>query len=767
MELEQPKQELEVKADEHTEELLNLSNRLKLAVKSGQMGIWNWDIVNDRIIWDDRMCELYGVNPSEFTDGIEIWQMSLHPDDAAPIKEALQEAIRGERDFDPEFRILLPDGKVRIIKAYSMIQGNSQGEAEIMIGVNIDITEDKQSEQKIKQQAQRERLLRLTTERIRQSLDLTTIFNTAAEEIRQLINADRVGIFKFDPDSNYNDGEFVSESVVAEFESALETKIHDHSFGEQYAAYYQQGRMQVVPDIENAGLTDCHRQVLAQFQIKANLVAPLLQGQHLWGLLYIHQCSKTRQWQDFEIELVQQLAEQLALAIQQSSLYEQVQSELIIRKQAEQELSLQLQRQKTIQEITQQIRSSLDLNQILATVTKKLQELMQADRVIVFRLFPDGKSQIVEEWVTNGYVALKDRHWEDETWSPEILECYWQGKPRIVPDVMNDIWTDCLVEYSLEGNIKSKIVAPILQELGEKEIGRWINHPHNKLWGIVVVHACSTKRVWEETEAQLLQQIANQLAIAIQQADLFYQLQTALEKQKEISQMRSRFISMASHEFRTPLAIISSSTGILQNFSDRLTSEKKEEHLKTIQKTIKYTVQLLDDVLMINRAESEKMEFKPEKKDIIAFCHNIYKEISSTTTSHKIELSLNSTQPLLNNSLVVPFDPKLLRQILTDLLSNGIKYSPENTVVNFSLTIENHQIIFKIQDGGIGIPEKDKENLFSSFYRASNVGNISGTGLGLVIVKKCVDLHQGKITLHSQEKQGTTFTVTIPICNQG
>jgi PAS domain S-box-containing protein len=652
---------------------------------------------------------------------------------------------------------------IRILHTKKIAITNKHGQPKYLVGVSEDITDRKEAEQIIKQQAEREHLLLQTTQRIRQSLDLSSIFNTATQEIRQLINADRVGIFKLDPDSNFNDGEFVSESVVAGFTSALGVKIHDHCFGEQYAAYYQQGRIQVIDNIDNAGLTDCHRDVLAQFQIRANLVVPLLEGENLWGLLCIHQCSQLRHWQDFEIELVQQIANQLAIAIQQSILYEQVQSELTIRKQAESEISLQLHRLSIIQEITKQIRGTLNLNNILATVTQQVHELMQVERVIVFRLFPDGKSQIVEEVVSDGYVALKYCHWEDERWSQEILDCYWQGQPRIVPDVMNDIWTDCLLEYALEGNIQSKIVAPILQELGENETGRWVNAPNNKLWGVLVVHACSTKRIWEDAEAQLLQQIANQLAIGIQQADLFEQLQLSLVQEKEVSQMRSRFISMASHEFRTPLAIISSSTGILQNFSDRLSTEKKHGHLGIIQKTIKHIVQLLDDVLMINRAEAEKMEFNPEALDIIAFCNHLKEQIEGTSSKHTIEFSVNASEPLLDNTLVVQFDPKILRQILTNLLSNAMKYSPENTLIDFSLTQENEQLIFKIKDSGIGIPEKDKVNLFASFYRASNVSNISGTGLGLAIVKKCVDLHKGEIRLDSQINEGTTFIVSIPL----
>ena len=767
--LHQTNQNLENKVEERTQALQiseikyrSLSDRLQLAVKSAQIGIWDWNIVNDSLVLDEQMYKLYGFKTSESVTALATWQRSLHPDDATNVNAVLQQAIRNEKDFDPEFRIVWTDATVRIIQAYAIVQRNSQGQAERMIGVNLDITERKQAEQKIKQQAEKEYLLNQTAKRIRESLDLLTIFNTATQEIQQIMNADRVGIFKFDLDSNFNDGEFVAESVTAGFKSVLEIKVHDHCFGDQYAAYYQRGKIQVVSDINNAGLKDCHRDVLAQFQIRANLVVPLIHEQHLWGLLCVHQCSQTRHWQDFEIELIQQLANQLAIAIQQSSLYKQLQSELIIRQQTENEISLQLQRLKITQKITQQIRSTLDLTQILPTVTQLIKELMQVDRVIIFRVFPDCSSQIVEEAVSSGYAVLKNSHWQEERWSEEILQCYWQGKPRIIPDVMNDIWTDCLIEYSLAAQIQSKIVAPILQDIEENESSYWVGSD-SKIWGLLVVHACATKRIWENNEAELLQQTANQLAIAVQQADLFSQLQASLAKEKELSEMRSRFISMASHEFRTPLTIISSSTSILQNFSDRLTEDKKQGHLNTIQKSIKHTVQLLDDVLMINRAEADKMEFKPEILDIIAFCISLKQEIQSTTEKHIIEFTVNSQNPILDNSLVVKFDPKNIRQILTNLLINAIKYSPENSLIDFSLTKENEQLIFKIKDSGIGIPEADKAYLFNSFHRASNVGSIIGTGLGLTIVKKCVDLHKGEIIVDSEVNNGTTFTVKIPI----
>jgi GAF domain-containing protein len=182
---------------------------------------------------------------------------------------------------------------------------------------------------------QQKALFRVVT-RLREPLELESIFQATAQEVRQLLSADRVGMFRFYPDSGWDDGEFVSEDVDPAFPSAMAQKIHDHCFGEQFAVRYQSGRMQVVADIYNAGLSDCHIDVLSQFQVRANLAVPLLQGQNLWGLLCIHQCSAPRQWQETEIEFVSQIANHLGVALQHAELMVELRAEVNERKQAEQ-----------------------------------------------------------------------------------------------------------------------------------------------------------------------------------------------------------------------------------------------------------------------------------------------------------------------------------------------------------------------------------------------------------------------------------------------
>ncbi|WP_217385658.1 hybrid sensor histidine kinase/response regulator, partial [Dolichospermum sp. UHCC 0259] len=215
------------------------------------------------------------------------------------------------------------------------------------------------------------------------------------------------------------------------------------------------------------------------------------------------------------------------------------------------------------------------------------------------------------------------------------------------------------------------------------------------------------------------------------------ELKQALDKEKELNQLKSRFITMASHEFRTPLAIISSSSGILQEFSDRISEERKQEHLQTIQHTIKHITQILDDVLMINRVETDKIELRLESADIIDFCRRLQSEVAASNKQYTINFSVDLGEEIIANSLLIQFDKKLLRQILANLLDNAVKYSPNHNLVNFSLSKADDKIIFKISDYGIGIPQADQDKLFESFHQASNVGNIAGTGLGLSIVKKC------------------------------
>jgi PAS domain S-box-containing protein len=236
------------------------------------------------------------------------------------------------------------------------------------------------------------------------------------------------------------------------------------------------------------------------------------------------------------------------------------------------------------------------------------------------------------------------------------------------------------------------------------------------------------------------------------------EIREALAKEKELSELKSRFVSMTSHEFRTPLSVITLSSGLLESYSYKWTEDKKRQHFQRIQTSVQRMTRLLDDILFIAREEAGKLELKPTKLNLSQFCSDLVEEMQLSTGTQHTLIFLSRGQ-----CTEVWMDEKLLRQILSNLLSNAIKYSPHGGNIDFELSCQAGEAIFQIKDTGIGVPVEDQQHLFESFHRASNVGTISGTGLGLAIVKKSVDLHHGTITLTSKVGVGTVFTVSLPL----
>lgn len=234
-----------------------------------------------------------------------------------------------------------------------------------------------------------------------------------------------------------------------------------------------------------------------------------------------------------------------------------------------------------------------------------------------------------------------------------------------------------------------------------------------------------------------------------------------LMKAKELNQLKSEFVSMLSHDFRNPLNAILLSAGFLQHHEQKLTQEKKHAHYQLIRAAIKNMAQLLDEVLVLGKADSGKFEFHPAPLGLKLFCHDLVEELElSTGEKHHL---IFTTSGVFVESL---WDENLLRHILSNLLANAIKYSPAGCIIRFELIGDEKTAIFRIQDQGIGIPAEDQERLFDAFYRASNVDTIPGTGLGLAIVKRCVEAHGGEIAMQSEVGVGTTFTVTLPVMVQ-
>lgn len=235
------------------------------------------------------------------------------------------------------------------------------------------------------------------------------------------------------------------------------------------------------------------------------------------------------------------------------------------------------------------------------------------------------------------------------------------------------------------------------------------------------------------------------------------EMQKTLARERELGQLRSKFVSMVSHEFRTPLGIIQSSAEILDDYLDQLDPAERKEHLQSIQKNTRRMAGLMEEVLLISKFDVGKMEFKPIPLNLKSFLLRLVDEVLSATQRRcPIEVRFG---PLPAETRA---DESMLRHIYTNLLTNAVKYSDPGRTVAFEIGWEDGHLATTIRDRGIGIPEADQEWLFSAFHRGGNVGDRPGTGLGLVIVKQCVDLHGGKIHVRSKPGEGTTVNVHLP-----
>jgi PAS domain S-box-containing protein len=233
-------------------------------------------------------------------------------------------------------------------------------------------------------------------------------------------------------------------------------------------------------------------------------------------------------------------------------------------------------------------------------------------------------------------------------------------------------------------------------------------------------------------------------------------LNQALKKEKELVEMKSKFVSMASHEFRTPLSTIVLSTGFIKKYKKRLDARVLDEKLEGIEKQVNHMTYLLDDVLTIGKAEAGKIEVALSMIKI-GFLRRLAEEVMRTMGSHKLRFTQYCKLSSFQSS------EKLIRNIVINLLTNAVKFSPGRKEVFMSVTCDEQNLIIQVRDLGLGIPARDRKNLFSSFARGSNVSTIEGTGLGLSIVKKAVDLLQGSIRVKSQLKKGTEFRVVLPL----
>lgn len=353
-------------------------------------------------------------------------------------------------------------------------------------------------------------------------------------------------------------------------------------------------------------------------------------------------------------------------------------------------------------------------------------------------------SQMLCEWLENEYEVLLAEDNSLETRTRLLAETY-------------DL---CFIDYDAIQQLREKMLArrekaiptflPFVFITPLQHIGFSTDHLEPLIDEIIYL---PTQKKELQTKLRVL---LRSRSYSLQLKETKEKLDLALAQERELNQLKSRFVSTVSHEFRNPLNSISGMTQILQTYGDNLKPEKKAEVLSQLKRNVAKMTNLLDDVLVMSRSDMGKQEFQPSPLNLENFCLGSISEIRTVFDRQQTINFSYQAKPEYD------LDRKLLHHILTNLLSNACKYSPSHSAIDFEVVDRDTELIFTISDRGIGIPPKDFPQLFNSFYRASNSEGFQGTGLGLAIAKRYTELHHGEITVESKLEVGTTFRVTIP-----
>lgn len=589
---------------------------------------------------------------------------------------------------------------------------------------------------------------------MRESLDLERCFETAVRETRRLLAADRVMVYQFD--SNYI-GTTVAESVGDGWSASLGLEIVDTCFQESRAQQYNcKDRINIIPDVYQAGLTECHLQLLEQFQVKANLVAPIFQGSRVWGLYIAHQCRGPRQWQDEDISIMMHIAAQLTLAIQQDEA-------IRVEKVLELERQARADREKLLH-IMAQIPRPLTRPETLLTTVTELRQILAADRVVIYHYDPcQGEGDPVQ-------VTVEVESVDPQYPAIPAADAFPEHRQRIAQMFVSEEFT----QPDPNGFLRVVGVSE-LPDLGDTPIDGGILVAialDATLWGILAVYQHQPGGHWRESEINLVYQVGVHLTVALQHLVLHEQAQQRIEELQRLHQLKDDFLSTVSHELRTPLASIRVAIEMLKSMCKQLVPEpdpareRVQRYLSILENESQREINLVEDLLNLQRLSERRDPLHPEAIDLKqALTQHIH---GVAPLAHQYQLTIQSQ--LDPHLPVVYSEPVSVDRILRELLTNACKYtSPGGRIVitaraqpcqnqaGVCVSIGNHS----------HIPAEELPRIFDKFYRVpqGDPWKRGGTGLGLSLVKELLKFLGGTIEVTS-EKNWTTFSVWLPLETQ-
>ncbi|BBD63785.1 two-component hybrid sensor and regulator [Nostoc commune NIES-4072] len=569
-----------------------------------------------------------------------------------------------------------------------------------------DISQRRESMQaELRQQQQRVELFSEVTLKIRQSLQLKEILHTTVTEVQRILQADRVLIYQVLPDGT---GKTISEAVLPDYPTLMDLEFPEEVFPQEYQQLYAHGRVRATADVHDpaAGLADCLVEFVDQFQIKAKLIVPIVQNlnaqsqNHLWGLLIAHQCDSVRHWVDFELELMQQLADQISIALSQAQLLERLE-EVVADRTAElqEEINVRMQAEAALRQSEEQLRLITNALPVLIAYVDDQQQ---------YRF----NNQAYQDWLGQSPKEIYGSHLQ-QVWGED---CYQRMQ--------------VYVKTALSGQA--------------------VNYENDILL---------KDGSWRSVDVTYIPDVDDQNTVKG-----FFALSSDISDRKAIERMKDEFISVISHELRTPLTSLHSALKILATGRLGTLSTEGQQMLGIADDSTERLVRLVNNVLDLQRIESGKVIMECQACNAANLMIQAAEAMQAMAQQHEITLVkqpqdisvwadadyiLQALTNLISNA--IKFSSPGGTVWLTVEQEQGSQNLPK-------------ELVFRVRDEGQGIPADQLERIFEKFQQvdSSDSRKKGGTGLGLTICRKIIEQHNGRIWAESTPGSGSTFAFTLP-----
>ncbi|MGJ3247379.1 MAG: PAS domain-containing sensor histidine kinase [Elainellaceae cyanobacterium] len=409
------------------------------------------------------------------------------------------------------------------------------------------------------------------------------------------------------------------------------------------------------------------------------------------------------------------------------------------RKRVEDELQRQIVRSRLFSEISLRIRQSLQIDDILSTSVREVQKILQSDRVLIFRLEATGIGRVVKESVAPGFSSVLNLEVTDDCFGPDYLQKYRQGRVYMLSDVSETAVEPCLIRFMEKINVKSKLVMPIL-----------VKHD---FWGLLIAHQCSTVRHWLDFEVSLMQQLADQIGIALAQAQLLEQETLQRQELARSNADLQQFAYVASHDLQEPLRMITSYLQLIERrYKDQLDDDANDFIDFAVEGATRMQT-LINDLLSYSRVGTRGKSF--EQTDV-GTC------LKRALVNLKMAIDENNATITYDEMPQIMADETQFTQLFQNLISNAIKFRGAHPPrIHIQAQRRHDDWLFSVQDNGIGIEPQYAQRIFMIFQRLHARNEYPGTGIGLAICKKIVERHNGHIWVESELGKGTTFFFTM------